>query len=89
MCGITGTIGFQFQGNLKDIAYRMVDALNHRGPDANDIWLDEHLKVCLGHNRLSILDLSSARAQPLISHCQRYVLAFNGEIYNHLSMRAD
>lgn len=65
----------------------MSAALTHRGPDAEGFWLDEG--VALGHRRLSILDLSPAGAQPMQSACGRYVIAYNGEIYNHLDLRND
>ena len=66
---------------------RMIAALVHRGPDADGVWIDEG--IALGHRRLSILDLSSAGAQPMQSSCERYVIVFNGEIYNHLDLRRD
>lgn len=65
----------------------MNTAIDHRGPDAGDAWLDENIGLVLGHQRLAILDLSPAGAQPMHSACGRYVLAFNGEIYNHLQLR--
>ena len=66
----------------------MTDALAHRGPDADGLWLDGENGVGLGHRRLSILDLSPAGAQPMLSPDGRYAIAFNGEIYNHLDLRA-
>jgi asparagine synthase (glutamine-hydrolysing) len=87
MCGITGFIGFNLKAQIKDVGACMVDALSHRGPDDNGIWIDEDLKVFSGHTRLAILDLSLAGKQPLMSFCQRYVIVFNGEIYNHLFIR--
>ena len=62
-------------------------ALYYRGPDAEGSWQDNKLGLVLGHQRLAILDISSAGAQPMHSHCGRYVLVFNGEIYNHLQLR--
>jgi asparagine synthase (glutamine-hydrolysing) len=66
----------------------MCDTLTHRGPDDSGIWLDEHAGLAFGHRRLSILDLSPAGHQPMASVCGRYVLTFNGEIYNHLDLRS-
>ena len=67
----------------------MADTLHHRGPDDVGIWADPEAGVAMGHRRLSIIDLSPAGAQPMISPCGRYVIAFNGEIYNHLALRED
>jgi len=67
----------------------MTDAIRHRGPDAEGHWRDEAAGIALGHRRLSILDLSEAGAQPMRSACGRYVIAFNGEIYNHPALRDD
>ena len=65
----------------------MTDAVAHRGPDNSGYWSDAKTGVWLGHQRLSIIDLSSAGHQPMHSASGRYVIAFNGEIYNHLSLR--
>lgn len=67
----------------------MADTLRHRGPDDSGIWTDPSAGMALGHRRLSILDLSAAGHQPMVSRCGRFVLAFNGEIYNHLDLRRD
>jgi asparagine synthase (glutamine-hydrolysing) len=67
----------------------MLPALTHRGPDDAGVWVDETLGLALGHRRLSIVDLSPAGHQPMYSASGRYVMAFNGEIYNHESIRAD
>lgn len=88
MCGIAGLIDFHTpELGLRATAARMTTPLTHRGPDAGDIWAEEG--VALGHRRLSILDLSPAGAQPMHSECGRYVIAFNGEIYNHRDLRRD
>lgn len=81
MCGIAGFINQDLRlgkNNLK----RMLSSLIHRGPDDEGLWLDEISGIALGHRRLSILDLSPSGHQPMRSHCQRYIIAFNGEIYN-------
>jgi asparagine synthase (glutamine-hydrolysing) len=64
-------------------------AIAHRGPDAEGYWTDPEWGVALGHRRLSIIDLSPAGAQPMVSACGRYMLAYNGEIYNHASLRRE
>lgn len=89
MCGISGF----FQGpstgaSLISSITHMNDSIIHRGPDDSGAWLDESLGLALGHRRLSILDLSPAGHQPMPSACERYVIAFNGEIYNHLELRS-
>lgn len=85
MCGL---IGFS-QGcfNSVSIAREMCKVIGHRGPDSNGVWFDAHSPVVVGHVRLSILEISEAGNQPMISECGRYVLALNGEIYNHQSLR--
>ena len=83
MCGIAGIIGPLAEN--KPAFGKMLRKQKHRGPDAMDTW---HSKVCsLGHNRLSILDLSVDANQPMISNCGRYVLVFNGEIYNYIELK--
>lgn len=89
MCGLTGILS-PVSGDTRDLAAiikRMTARLIHRGPDAEGIWKEGG--VALGHRRLSILDLSEAGAQPMHSSCERYVIAFNGEIYNHLDIREE
>lgn len=91
MCGITGFI--QYQGGTRDeLAFRcqaMADTIAHRGPDASGVWVDASFPLALGHRRLSIIDLSAAGAQPMQSASGRYVLAFNGEIYNFPRLRRE
>lgn len=67
----------------------MTGAIAHRGPDDEGGWLDEANGVALGHRRLAIVDLSPAGHQPMVSHCGRYIVVLNGEIYNHREMRAE
>lgn len=87
MCGLTGILaGSGTRGpDLADMAERMAEALHHRGPDDGGVWAEEG--VALGHRRLSILDLSPAGAQPMVSASGRFVIAYNGEIYNHPELR--
>ncbi|MBO8217672.1 asparagine synthase (glutamine-hydrolyzing) [Prochlorococcus marinus] len=88
MCGISGFISPDFaQNSFKKTIYNMVNEIDHRGPDRKGIWFDYYAGVALGHNRLSIVDLSEAGNQPMISSCKRYYIVFNGEIYNHKSLR--
>ncbi len=89
MCGIAGFWSpTQFAAGAKALPTALA-AIRHRGPDASSKWLDETVGVALGHVRLSILDLSDAGAQPMASATGRYVIVFNGEIYNHFDMRSE
>lgn len=75
--------------NATEAALRkMARAIEHRGPDDSGVWVDASACVGFGHRRLSVLELSPAGAQPMHSRCGRYVIAFNGEIYNHMALRA-
>ena len=65
----------------------MISAIRHRGPDDEGFWHESEFNVCFGHRRLSIVDLSSHGHQPMVSYSDRYVIVFNGEIYNHLLLR--
>jgi asparagine synthase (glutamine-hydrolysing) len=86
MCGITGFWGDSLP---LGIAKRMANRLFSRGPDDTGFWEDEAIGLALAHRRLSILELSPAGAQPMVSPCGRYVLVFNGEIYNHHELRLE
>ena len=89
MCGITGFVESVHSKNFRDaeeVASTMANVLYHRGPDAEGVWIDGS-GVALAHTRLSILDLSRSGEQPMESESRRYVLVFNGEIYNHLDLR--
>ncbi|MBA3018808.1 asparagine synthase (glutamine-hydrolyzing) [Patescibacteria group bacterium] len=88
MCGIAGILSCE-TGNGETIVRRMVKTLYHRGPDHSGIWADESAGLTLGHARLAILDLSPTGHQPMVSHCGRYVISFNGEIYNHKALRRE
>ena len=81
MCGIAGFVGAS--SNPYACLDRMIQKINHRGPDDKGIWHDEKSKIGFAHARLSILDLSSAGHQPMHSSSNRYVIIFNGEIYNY------
>ncbi|MBX6393565.1 MAG: asparagine synthetase B, partial [Burkholderiales bacterium] len=90
MCGLTGfwQPGGCAHDEAAETARRMADALVHRGPDDAGVWVDASAGLALGHRRLAILDLSPAGHQPMVSDSGRYVIAFNGEIYNHRELRA-
>lgn len=92
MCGLAGFYGNLASNDQTAIATeltRMTDAIVHRGPDDAGQWVDVDDQVALGHRRLAIQDLSAAGHQPMLSAGSRYVLVFNGEIYNHLDIRAE
>lgn len=91
MCGIVGFLGTSGMGDeaLAGLAENMSACLAHRGPDDSGTWVDERVGLGFGHRRLSILDLSPAGHQPMLSHCGRYVLTFNGETYNYLDLRKE
>jgi asparagine synthase (glutamine-hydrolysing) len=88
MCGLTGFIETRCPTQKVQATIQgMTDALTHRGQDDSGFWFDDKIGIALGHRRLSILDLSSAGHQPMHSPCGRYVLVYNGEIYNHMQLR--
>jgi len=90
MCGLTGfLLSSEFSSDNKQQLKLMTDAITHRGPDDEGFWIDEKCGIGIGHRRLAILDLSSAGHQPMHSNSDRYVIAFNGEIYNHLELREE
>ena len=89
MCGLTGFWMKDSSASLHAIVEDMSSTLVHRGPDSGAVWVDKESGIGLGHRRLSILDLSSQGAQPMHSSCKRYVLVFNGEIYNHRTLRSE
>lgn len=92
MCGITGFFDpfpSETRENLQSTLERMSAALAHRGPDDSGLWLDEMRGIGLGFRRLAILDLSPTGHQPMISADGRYVMVFNGEVYNFGEVRAE
>lgn len=84
MCGICGQINYK----NKDIPLPSLQLICHRGPDANGEWSNDNQTIYFGHARLSILDLSTAGCQPMSDATGRYIIIFNGEIYNHISLRS-
>jgi asparagine synthase (glutamine-hydrolysing) len=92
MCGLAGAwhLDADVRGDeLERRAQAMGQALMHRGPDADGYWVDAEAGVALAHRRLAIIDLSPAGQQPMVSADERFVLAYNGEVYNHRSLRRD
>lgn len=87
MCGITGIVHLNGASVSPVILQKMTDAIAHRGPDGEGHWIEGN--VGIGHRRLAILDLSPAGHQPMISTDHRYVLSFNGEIYNFRELRTE
>jgi len=87
MCGVAGLLGASGEVNPEDIARRMADAIQHRGPDDWGVWGDRTAGLALAHRRLSIIDLSAAGHQPMSSPSGRYTITYNGEIYNFAELR--
>lgn len=90
MCGIAGYFqSAKFRGDSDVILRTMTGSLTHRGPDSSGEWSDSNAGIALGHRRLSVIDISPTGAQPMSSSSGRYVIVFNGEIYNHLALRSE
>ena len=87
MCGIAGLIHLDKNPVSPVIVKRMTDAIAHRGPDGEGHWIEGN--VGLGHRRLAIIDLSPAGHQPIASVSQRYVMVYNGEVYNYRELRVE
>lgn len=87
MCGIAGFIS-EFNIDKRTATIKsMTDRIVHRGPDAEGVWIDEASLVTLGHRRLSIIDLTETGSQPMVSASERFVISYNGEIYNTPELR--
>src|SRR5207248_2237216 len=92
MCGIAGFVSARANAGREDmeaIARRMAASLRHRGPDDEGTWADPEAGIAFGHQRLAIVDLSPAGHQPMHSASGRYVIAYNGEIYNAERLKAE
>ena len=87
MCGIAGIFNIEGESVESAVLQKMTDAIAHRGPDGEGQWIDGN--VGLGHRRLAIIDLSPAGHQPMVSAEQRFVLSYNGEIYNFKELRSE
>lgn len=91
MCGFAGFLKGAWpndEGEVQSRLKAMADTIVHRGPDSAGYWWDMGACIALAHRRLAVVDLSASGHQPMRSASERFVLAFNGEIYNHLSLRA-
>ena len=92
MCGFAGVIDLRAtlgRDALTAILASMTDAIAHRGPDDSGFWAEPETGVGLGFRRLAILDLTPEGHQPMTSACGRYVMVFNGEVYNHGNLRTE
>ena len=89
MCGFTGFFDRSGFSGGDALLHRMADTIVHRGPDSDGYWVDGEAGIALAHRRLAIIDLSPAGHQPMLSHDGRYVLTYNGEIYNHTDLRRE
>lgn len=87
MCGITGLVYLNKKKVSPNLIKKMTNSLIHRGPDGEGYWIENN--VGIGHRRLSIIDLSNEGAQPMQSQDQRYIISYNGEIYNYLELRSE
>ena len=91
MCGFCGFVGFRNMttDTVIQTIKTMSATISHRGPDDSGVWCDQETEIVFGHQRLAIQDLSKAGGQPMLSNNGRYVIVFNGEIYNHKGLRAE
>jgi len=89
MCGITGFFSIKDNQDKKLLLEKMSSALLHRGPDEFGQFINQTKQLYIAHQRLSILELSEAGSQPMKSRCGRYIIAFNGEIYNFRDLRSE
>ena len=88
MCGIAGILAGRGAPEA-ELLRRMAASITHRGPDDEGVWIDAKAGIGFGHRRLAIVDLSPQGHQPMASQCGRYILSYNGEIYNHARLRAE
>ncbi len=92
MCGIAGILDLSGKaggGVSGEALSAMCEVLRHRGPDGDGTWIDATAGIALGHRRLAIIDLTDAGAQPMVSSCGRFVISYNGEIYNTPELRSE
>ena len=88
MCRISGFYSKNLS-SYNNVILKMNRAISHRGPDGSGTWKDTNFGIFFGHQRLSIIDLSTAGNQPMISSSGRYVITYNGEVYNHINIRKE
>lgn len=89
MCGFAGILSRNKSLTNKSLIIPMIESISYRGPDDAGLWIDNDSGIALGHRRLSIIDLSGAGHQPMYLPSGRYILVFNGEIYNHTEIRKE
>src|SRR5437660_12428592 len=90
MCGLAGFLGGTMRADQRrDVARQMADCLRHRGPDDSGEWVDPRAGLAFGFRRLSIVDLSPAGHQPMLSASGRFAIVFNGEVYNFEAIRKE
>ena len=92
MCGLTGSLEFEPTTSAETLSSQikaMTAKLHHRGPDSDGFWIDANSGIGLGFRRLAVIDLSSNGLQPMTSHNNRFVIAYNGEVYNFPELRRD
>ena len=90
MCGIAGILDCTYQTSKEHLKQNIMDMTNtmvNRGPDSAGYWVDDQVGIALGHRRLAIIDLSAEGQQPMVSSSGRYVMSFNGEVYNYKTLR--
>jgi len=90
MCAIAGIFVPDESGssyNLSRLVTDMTSVMAHRGPDGSGHWADKKQRIFLGHRRLSVIDVTETGDQPMLSHDERYVVSYNGEIYNYPELR--
>lgn len=86
MCGIAGIWYNNTEKNVSSVIKKMTDVISHRGPDAEGFWISDNKSLALGNRRLSIIDLSEKGNQPF-QYLDRYVITYNGEIYNYIEIK--
>src|SRR5579872_1102262 len=91
MCGIVGAFSFDDEGRPIDqlLVARLNDMQRRRGPDGSGLWSSEDQRIVIGHRRLAIIETGKLGAQPMVDSTGRWVITFNGEIYNYRELRSD